>query len=140
MGILSKSGLEVRQLSSNYSHGKLRYEIFRKKIDAMGIGWWWSSFWIVYISQFLMIWLSTLPLWTLVSKNTPINMWDIAAAVVTFIAIIIEGFADDQLQTYMEKRSKNPNSTSLILDTGLWKYSRHPNYFGTKFVRKKNVS
>ena len=41
-------------------------------------------------------------------------------------AVIIQGTADNQLRAH---RASNPPK-GTILKTGLWKYSRHPNYFG----------
>ncbi len=47
------------------------------------------------------------------------------AAAVTLSAVVIEGVADLQLRRYICDKSKCD-----FLCTGLWKYSRHPNYFG----------
>jgi steroid 5-alpha reductase family enzyme len=40
-------------------------------------------------------------------------------------AIAAEGYADWQAQRF----KRNPANRGLILDVGLWRYSRHPNYF-----------
>jgi steroid 5-alpha reductase family enzyme len=51
---------------------------------------------------------------------------DALATAVTLGAIIIEAVADDQLRAF---RSAGP-SEGAICHSGLWQYSRHPNYFG----------
>lgn len=54
------------------------------------------------------------------------NLLDVIAIAITSIAIIIEGVADQQLYNFIQKRS----GKGEIMDDGLWRYSRHPNYFG----------
>jgi len=54
------------------------------------------------------------------------NVLDIIAIIITSIAIIIEGVADQQLYNFLQRR-KEPGK---IMKDGLWSYSRHPNYFG----------
>ena len=54
------------------------------------------------------------------------NAIDIIAIIITSIAIIIEGVADQQFYTFLQKRK----GSGEIMKDGLWKYSRHPNYFG----------
>lgn len=60
-------------------------------------------------------------------------MWDTLATLLCGTGIVISYFADSQLQKFV---SKNENLKDLgvptepLLETGLWRYSRHPNYFG----------
>ena len=44
---------------------------------------------------------------------------------VTLVAILIETVADEQLRAFA--KTKKPGE---LIQTGLWRYSRHPNYFG----------
>jgi steroid 5-alpha reductase family enzyme len=48
-----------------------------------------------------------------------------ACAIVCLTGIVIGCVADNQLRAYMTDPAK-----PLILETGLWRYSRHPNHFG----------
>lgn len=43
------------------------------------------------------------------------------------VSIVFEAVADWQLGTFIQKR---PKGARQIMDKGLWRYSRHPNYFG----------
>jgi len=64
--------------------------------------------------------------WVAVSQGTNALNWvDGLALVVTAGAIIIETVADQQLVAFA--KVKKPGE---IIRTGLWAYSRHPNYFG----------
>ena len=56
----------------------------------------------------------------------PMNWLDVVAAVWTLLAVLIELVADNQLRAF--KRSNPEPGTTLT--RGLWRYSRHPNYFG----------
>lgn len=60
------------------------------------------------------------------SSDRAFNWLDIVAAMVTLMGILAEAIADQQLRKF---RKSNTDKTK-ILDTGLWKFSRHPNYFG----------
>ncbi len=60
------------------------------------------------------------------TSDAPLNWIDGSALLVTLTGIFFETVADQQL-----RRFRNTNTDkSKILDTGLWKFSRHPNYFG----------
>ena len=64
--------------------------------------------------------------WVAVSQGTnPFNWIDGLALLITAGAIVIETVADQQLVAFA--KVKKPGE---IIKTGLWAYSRHPNYFG----------
>jgi steroid 5-alpha reductase family enzyme len=50
---------------------------------------------------------------------------DIIGAVILLAAIAGETTADRQLQTF----AKDPANRNAVCEVGLWRYSRHPNYF-----------
>lgn len=54
----------------------------------------------------------------------PVLLW--AGAAVWLAGVLIEAVADAQLKAFRA----DPENKGRILDTGLWRYSRHPNYFG----------
>jgi steroid 5-alpha reductase family enzyme len=62
----------------------------------------------------------------LVVGARPLGWLDALAALVMLASLWIEALADRQLHDFVTD-NRDPER---ILDTGLWKYSRHPNYFG----------
>ncbi len=74
-----------------------------------------------------MVFAGCLPLyWIYMHGVASFHFIDIIATIVTLGAIIIEYTADKQLRTFVSNK-KEKGST---LTSGLWAYSRHPNYFG----------
>jgi len=59
------------------------------------------------------------------SSGRTVGILDVLAFLVTAAAIAVEAGADRQLRSFLAQRKRG-----LILDTGLWALSRHPNYFG----------
>lgn len=75
----------------------------------------------------------TLPFYTIHTVEAPWSIWDIAAIAVCLTGIIVAYYADTQLHEFSIKNAELKacgKSTSPTLENGLWKYSRHPNYFG----------
>lgn len=67
-----------------------------------------------------------LPLYpALVTSSTRVGVLDIVAVAVGLAATAIELVADEQMRSFA--RTKRPGE---VMDRGLWRYSRHPNYFG----------
>ena len=62
----------------------------------------------------------------LVSGSAPIGFLDGLAFVVGLGGVAFEFFADNQLRAFVT----GPKQPGETLRTGLWKYSRHPNYLG----------
>lgn len=58
----------------------------------------------------------------------PVLMW--VGAAIWFVGMAIEAIADRQLAVFRA----TPKEQGTILDTGLWRYSRHPNYFGNAML------
>ena len=50
---------------------------------------------------------------------------DVVALVIGIAATVIELVADEQMRTFVRTRSPGAH-----MESGLWRYSRHPNYFG----------
>lgn len=53
------------------------------------------------------------------------SRWEFMAIAVWLAAIVGEGYADAQLANF----NKNPANKGQVCKQGLWRYSRHPNYF-----------
>jgi len=85
----------------------------------------WKSLYIVFLLQALLAWIVALPL--MATRGASSLGWlDAIAIALAVSGILFEALADRQLA-----RFKAGNDTGdRVLDTGLWRYSRHPNYFG----------
>ncbi len=64
----------------------------------------------------------------LVTRYAPSGLYPllILGGIVWLIGFIFESIGDKQLRIFM----RNPENKGKIMIDGLWKYSRHPNYFG----------
>lgn len=102
-----------------------RYQEWR---DAAGDSWWWRSFFKVFLLQGMLIWLISTPLLVTQISPTPdtLTHFDILGTLLWFIGFGFESVGDYQLVKF----KKNPDNKGKVLNTGLWKYTRHPNYFG----------
>ncbi|KAL5061376.1 hypothetical protein RYX36_032980 [Vicia faba] len=102
---------------------------FTDMSQQYGKQWWWASFFSIYLPhQLLLIGLS-LPMYVIHSVNQPLNIWDLVAALVCISGIVIAYIADTQLYNFVMSRN-NDEKGITILESGLWYYSRHPNYLG----------
>eukprot|EP00667_Euglena_gracilis_P013019 EG_transcript_13400 len=95
--------------------------------------WWWMSFFAVGIAQQPLLCLITAPLYTVHFRTAPLCVWDAVALALCVSGLTIAHFADNELWAYMranEARVRAGQPRLPLLRTGLWRFSRHPNYFG----------
>ncbi|KZV20126.1 hypothetical protein F511_00983 [Dorcoceras hygrometricum] len=98
-----------------------------------GQNWWWASLFSIYLSQQVFLLGNCLPLYVVHSKNKQLNIWDLVAASVCVAGVTIAYFADTQLHDFVirnDRMKQLGQPLAPVLDEGLWRYSRHPNYFG----------
>lgn len=85
-----------------------------------------SAFLRVFLLQAAAQWIVSLPLQALALAPAPAGIAVVAAGVVVAaVGIVYEAVADAQLAAYKRDPDRPP-----IMSSGLWKLSRHPNYFG----------
>ncbi len=107
----------------NLGHGEdRRYQAMRGDSPHF---WWMSLFKVFFLQGGLQI-VVALPVFAAAASQTSLNVWDVVGTVIAFIGIVIEALADLQLKQFKE----NTQNQGQVMDTGLWGYSRHPNYFG----------
>ena len=105
-----------------------RYTAMREK---WGSRWWWWSYVQVFVFQGLLIWVVSLPIQAAQVPATPDLGWMAAAgSAVWLVGVLFEGIADLQLSRF----KADPGNRGEVMDRGLWRYSRHPNYFGNFLV------
>lgn len=105
-------------------HEDWRYTDFR---NQYGSRYWLIDLSGIHVFPTVMVFLGCLPLYPVLSSGTRVfNALDILAAAVTAAAITIETIADQQLWRFLDAA----HEPGAILSSGLWAYSRHPNYFG----------
>jgi steroid 5-alpha reductase family enzyme len=93
-----------------------------------GKRWWWYSYFKVFALQGAVMWLVSLPLVALDFEPVPDGFTglDYVGIALWCIGFGFEAIGDGQLRRF----KKNPANKGKVLDTGLWRYTRHPNYFG----------
>ena len=107
-----------------------RYQEFRKHYGVNR--YWWFSFFQVFLLQGVLIMLVSLPLLGIHKQTLSdnLNILDYVAVVFWIIGFIFESVGDYQLSQF----KKDPSNQGKVLDYGLWRYTRHPNYFGDTMV------
>jgi steroid 5-alpha reductase family enzyme len=111
-----------RRVASHHPTEDIRYAVLRDKWHANLSG----AFLKFFLVQALLVWLLMLPVW-LICQN-PLWMFtglEKAGVVLWVIALCGEGLADTQLRRFKKRCSDDQH----VCQDGLWRYSRHPNYF-----------
>jgi steroid 5-alpha reductase family enzyme len=83
-------------------------------------------FFFFFQAQALLDVLFGIPLLIAMTAPRPdLDPWDFAGAAVLLVAVFGEMIADGQLARFR----RDPGNRGKVCDVGLWRYSRHPNYF-----------
>ncbi len=100
-----------------------RYQDIRKKYSPnFGI----KSLFIIFLFQAALAWIITMPLYaSLTLPGTSLSL-DVVGVALWLAGLSFESVADWQLARF----KANPDNQGKVMDKGLWRYSRHPNYFG----------
>ena len=107
-------------------YAKIMGSVMEKK------GWSWSktSLLSVFLTQAPLLFITCLPaqlgIWASEGGLNVLGPLAFLGATIAIIGILFETIGDAQLNAFRA----NPANTGKVLDTGLWRYTRHPNYFG----------
>ena len=91
---------------------------------------WWQSFFTIFLMQSFLAWLICAPFGHVILSSQSFSILHGLGLFVMVCGLIYEWIADEQLKNYLRRDSKNEGEKRGVLDEGLWKFSRHPNYFG----------
>ncbi len=109
------------------NHGKPEDYRYAKWRSEWGKWFVLRSYAQVYVLQGFLMYIIALPVMVIQISNAyifgPLEYIGIAVWAVGFLC---ESAADRQLALFV----RDSNNTGKIMQSGLWKYSRHPNYFG----------
>jgi steroid 5-alpha reductase family enzyme len=107
-----------------------RYREFRRKYGENR--YWWISFFQTFLLQGFLMWMISAPLMgaQYFATNKPLGVLDYLGLIFWIIGFVFEAGGDFQLAKF----KSNPGNSGKVLDTGFWKYTRHPNYFGDASV------
>jgi len=101
---------------------------YRKWREEHGDHWWWRSFLQVFLLQSLLAWIISIPLLAAMAGASPahLTVLDGLAVMVWLVGFFFEAVGDFQLARF----KADPANKGQVLSTGVWRYTRHPNYFG----------
>lgn len=89
-----------------------------------------KSLYIVFGLQALLAWVISFPIYGAIVSDTPVNSVDFIGVGLICFGLAWETVADWQLSVF----KGNGANKNKVLNSGLWRYSRHPNYFGECMV------
>lgn len=110
----------------NWGKGEdFRYQKWR---NESGGAWWWKSFLQVFVLQGFLLWIISAPLLAAHIGPAPrhLTALDFAAVLLWAIGFFFEAVGDFQLARF----KADPANKGKVMNRGVWRYTRHPNYFG----------
>ncbi len=101
---------------------------YRKWREEWGRSFAMRSYFQVFILQGILMFVILTPVLYVIAKQYEEGIFflDVLGALIWLTGFIIESVADYQLDSFKHKKYNR----GQIIQTGLWRYSRHPNYFG----------
>ena len=110
------------------NHGKGEDRRYQTMRASHGPAFWWRSLFTVFWLQGAILWFVALPLLVAVRATRPAALTAVDALGILLFAA---GFGFEVLGDYqLERFRAEPRNPGKVLDSGLWRYTRHPNYFG----------
>jgi steroid 5-alpha reductase family enzyme len=103
-----------------------RYQAIRRRNDP---GFAWKSVYLVFGFQAVLAWIISLPLLGAIgagSTQPALGVLDYLGAALWLLGWAFETVGDWQLSRF----KADPANAGRVMDRGLWRYTRHPNYFG----------
>jgi len=110
----------------NLGHGEdYRYVAMRKR---WGERFWWVSLFQVFGLQGVLMWVVSLPVQLAATAALPDEFGLVAYLGIALwhVGFLFETIGDAQLARF----KADPANKGQVMDQGLWRYTRHPNYFG----------
>jgi steroid 5-alpha reductase family enzyme len=127
-GLVTLWGLRLSLHVLRRNWGKpedIRYARWREK---RGSAWWWISLFQVFLLQGALMWILSAPLVVAEVAAAPRSIGPLEGVALGLwgIGFTFEVVGDEQLRRFRA----DPANRGRVMDRGLWRYSRHPNYFG----------
>jgi steroid 5-alpha reductase family enzyme len=108
----------------NLGHGEdRRYQAIRARNEP---NFAFKSLYLVFWFQALLASIVSLPLLGAVASAAPLGWLDYAGVSLWIVGFVFEAGGDWQLARF----KADPANAGKVMDRGLWRYTRHPNYFG----------
>lgn len=99
---------------------------YRAMRERAGPRFWIVSLYQVFALQGLLMWLVSLPVQAGMVPTSPVGFLAWVGTALWAIGFAFETVGDLQLARF----KKDPSNRGQVMDRGLWRYTRHPNYFG----------
>lgn len=112
------------------NHGQpedYRYAAMR---DYSGDSFWWKSLFKVFALQGVVMWVVALPIIAGQLTEGEFRWWQGVGVAVWATGFFFEAVGDWQLASF----KSDPANVGQVLNRGLWRLTRHPNYFGDACV------
>ena len=105
-----------------------RYQALRRRLEPF---WLWSLL-IVFGLQAVLAVVVSLPVQAVLGDHSPspLGWLDWIGAAVWTVGLVFESVGDEQLRRFKAAEVNR----GKVMDRGLWRFSRHPNYFGDSMV------
>ena len=118
--------LSLYLLWRNRGHGEDRR--YRAMREHHGPRFWWVSLLTVFMLQGVILWIVSMPIQiTMVTLATkPLRWLDLAGVALWSFGLFCEAVGDFQMARFQA----DPQHVGRVFDRGLWRLTRHPNYFG----------
>ena len=128
-GLLTVWGL---RLGGYLAHRNLGHGEDKRYVAMRGDSphFWWAALFKVFYLQGLLQVVVSLPVFGVAQASHGLNPFDIVGALIAAVGIAYEAIADAQLARFKALA----NSSGRVMRTGLWAWSRHPNYFGNALI------
>jgi steroid 5-alpha reductase family enzyme len=131
LALVTLWGLRLSIYLGVRNHGKpedFRYVAMRKHYGAKFPI---ISLFTVFLLQGAIMMIVSLPVQIALSdENAAVSIFTFIGVLIFFVGIFFETVGDWQLAQF----KRDPQSAGQVMQTGLWKYTRHPNYFGDTCV------
>jgi steroid 5-alpha reductase family enzyme len=100
-----------------------RYTAVRERY---GDRFWIVSLYWVFLAQGALVLVVSLPLQATANCGDPLGVLDYLGVALWAVGLFFEAVGDAQLARF----KADPRNKGTVMDRGLWRYTRHPNYFG----------